>query len=100
MAYMVVKMDKTDVGKAKRILNDDLLSRQSATIRDGGAIGQDDSSSFVILEGAEEAIEKAVEMFRSEGVGSILDGEEKEKIYNLIKEEEESSMAGMGAIFG
>lgn len=100
MVYAVFKVSKENVGSAKRILNDDLLSRQSMTMRDAGSIGLEGDVVYVMLEGSEEAIKRAGELFGAEKVADLLDAAEGDKIYNTIKEEEDNSVAAMGAIFG
>lgn len=100
MAYIVFKVEKDKVGTAKKIMSDNMLSRQSLTIREAGALGLSGDEAYFMFEGPEEALEKAKEMFKTEDAGTLLPDDEIEKIHQLIEEQENASMAGMGAIFG
>jgi len=84
--FVVPKEDKTKV--QQRIREDDLISRQSLTFREIG------EKFYLIVEGSEEAIERIEKEF------GLEKAEDKEKILEEIKKEEESAMQGFGSIFG
>ena len=100
MGYVVFKVEKEKLGKAKKIMNDDLLSRQSLTMREAEALGEEGNHSFFMLEGSEDALEKAKGLFKDEEAGEPLGHDKGQEIHEKIKEEENSSMAGVGALFG
>lgn len=100
MGYAILKVPKENMGMAKKILAEDEISRQSIVTRDMGAIGFEGDGMFVLLEGDDKVIKKAVELIMSDNLGEELTGEEKEKVYRAIKDQEESASIGMGAIFG
>ncbi len=79
------------------ILSDDLISKQNTTVRDGSSLGFKEGITYAMVEGSEEAVEKAIEMFEDEGIEAAENGEEvKEK----IKEEGEAAAQGIGTVFG
>ena len=84
--FVVPKEEKAKV--QQRIREDDLISRQSLTFREIG------EKFYLIVEGSEEAIERIEKEFGLERA------EDKEKILEEIKKEEESAMQGFGSIFG
>ena len=84
--FVVPKEEKAKVHQ--RIREDDLISRQSLTFREIG------ENFYLIVEGSEEAIERIEKEFGLERA------EDKEKILEEIKKEEESAMQGFGSIFG
>ena len=89
MAEEVFVMPKEEKAKVQqRIREDDLISRQSLTFREIG------EKFYLIVEGSEEAIERIEKEFGLERA------EDKEKILEEIKKEEESAMQGFGSIFG
>lgn len=100
MAYEIFKVDKEKTGKAKGILRDDELSRQSQVIRDCKSLGMDEEGSFFMLEGDEEVLQKALELFEKDEVGKRLEGAKKEEVRDKIKEQEENAEGGMGLLFG
>ena len=88
MAEEVFVMPKEEKAKVhQRIREDDLISRQSLTFREMG------EKFYLIVEGSEEAIERIEKEFGLERA------EDKEKILEEIKKEEESAMQGFGNIF-
>ena len=84
--FVVPKEEKAEV--QQRIREDDLISRQSLTFREIG------EKFYLIVEGSEEAIERIEKEFGLERA------EDREKILEEIKKEEESAMQGFGSIFG
>ncbi|MFQ5883589.1 MAG: hypothetical protein ACE5IO_00645 [Thermoplasmata archaeon] len=96
--YAIFKVLVEKKGKIDEILKDDLVSRQSIVVRDASALSMESKETFVLIEGSDEAIKKAEELF--EEVGEKLEGSEAEEIYNKIKEKEDDAAGGMGLLFG
>jgi hypothetical protein len=67
MSYAVFSVDKSQASKINRILKDDLVSRQSISIRDASALNIDKDVRYVLIEGTDEAIKKAEELFSETG---------------------------------
>lgn len=72
------------------VLNDDLISRQSISLRD-----HPDGGKVILLEGSSEAISRMLELAPE----SRIEDEEALKIYEEIKRQETDVTAGIGAIF-
>ena len=98
MSYVIFGVDKTQVSKVNQILRDDLVSRQSIVLRDASALNIEKDVRYVLIEGTDEAIKKAEELFAE--VGKKEDDEEAKNIYNKIKSEENDVAEGVGFIFG
>lgn len=96
MSYTVFAI--TDKGAVDDLYEDDLVSRQSITVRDGSALELDDDVRYILLEGSDEAQDKAAELLGDDA--ETLDDEEAETVYDAIKERDEAGAQGMGAIFG
>lgn len=98
MSYAIFSVNKSQASKINKILKDDLVSRQSISIRDASALNIDKDVRYVLIEGTDEAIKKAEELFKDTGT---KEGEEEAKnIYNKIKSEESDVAQGVGLIFG
>jgi hypothetical protein len=62
--HAIFKVPVENKGKIDQLLKDDLVSRQSITVRDAAALSMEGKETFVLIEGSEEALEKADELFR------------------------------------
>ncbi|UCE73541.1 MAG: hypothetical protein JSV56_11010 [Methanomassiliicoccales archaeon] len=98
MNYAIFSVDKSQASKINKILKDDLISRQSIFIRDAQALSIDKDVRYVLIEGSDEAIKKAEELFKD--AGKKEDEAEAKSIYNKIKNEESDVAQGVGLIFG
>lgn len=122
--YAIFSVKKGNIGKADEILKDDIVSRQSIAIRDASALGIDSENRYILIEGNEQAIKRAEELFkgkkvseeaqkeevREEEVGKIgglfkeIGKKENKKtakqIYDKIKKEEDAVAEGVGFVFG
>lgn len=98
MSYAVFSVEKTQASKINKILKDDLISRQSISVRDASALNIDKDVRYVIIEGTDEALKKAEELFVE--AGKKEDDEEAKAIYDKIKSQEGEVAQGVGLIFG
>lgn len=98
MAYVVISVPNDKKNKIKEVLRDDLISRQSITTRDAGALKIEKEVQFVLIEGDETALERAKELFKE--LGTPEEGQMAEDIYSKFKKDEETAAAGVGFIFG
>ncbi len=98
MSYVIFSVEKTQVSKVNQILRDDMVSRQSIVLRDASALNIEKDVRYVLIEGTDEAIKKAEELFAE--VGKKEDEDEAKNIYNKIKSEESDVAEGVGFIFG
>ena len=65
--YAIFSVEKGDIGKADEILKDNIVSRQSIVIRDASALGIDSEDRYILIEGNEDAIKRAEELFKDTG---------------------------------
>ena len=84
--YAVFSVEKNNIGKADEILKDDAVSRQSIAIRDASALGVDSENRYILIEGNEQAIKRAEELFK--GIEEKLAEEEIGKGVEIEPEEE------------
>jgi len=98
MTYIIVSVPNENKNKIKEILKDDLISRQSITTRDAGALKIEKDVQFVLIEGDEKILDRAKELFKE--IGSLEEGQTAEEIYSKFKEDEAGAAAGVGFIFG
>lgn len=90
-------IDKENVDKVKEITKEDPIGRQSITLRGNKALGLEKEGSYLLIDGSEDACEAAQE--KLEEIGEELEGEEKKKVIEKMKELEDSAMEGFGGIF-
>jgi len=84
--YAVFSVEKNNIGKADEILKDDAVSRQSIAIRDASALGVDSENRYILIEGNEQAIKRAEELFK--GIEEKLAEEEIGKGVEIEPEKE------------
>ncbi|MEW5761119.1 MAG: hypothetical protein AB1779_10190 [Candidatus Thermoplasmatota archaeon] len=97
MVYAVFSVEKEKSGRISEVLRDDIVSRQSIVIREAVVFGIEKNISYVLIEGSEEGIRRAKELFKD--IGNIEEEKEAEKIYNYIKSTESSAEIGLGTVF-
>ncbi len=95
--YKIFEFDPDKIETVNEILSDDLISRQTTSVRDGKSLGVKEDVSYALVEGSEESIEKAEELFKEEEIEAPDDQEE---IREAMKEEEKAAAQGMGTVFG
>jgi hypothetical protein len=90
---------KENYGSAKnKVYMDELVSRQSITVRDNAAIGMKKEGYYLLIDGGEAAVKKARELLK--GLAEELKGGDAEKVTSAIDGQESSAAEGFGAIFG
>ena len=95
MAYVIVRLKSDEKALEKSLLSEDIITRQSISIREGEALGKEGGVEYILVEGSEEAVMRVKEI----APNNILEGKEAEEIYNKIKAEEENAVSGMGFVF-
>jgi hypothetical protein len=98
MTYAIFCVEKTQASKINKILRDDLISRQSILVRDATALNIEKDVRYVLIEGNEDALKKAEELFLE--TGKKIADEDAKSIYDKIKAEESDVAEGVGFIFG
>ncbi len=95
--YAIFKVSGDKKGTVPKVISDEMISRQSTSVRDGDSLGFEEGITYVLVEGVDEAVEKAKDMFEDLDVEFVEDDEE---IYQAIKKADEDAAAGVGTIFG
>ncbi len=92
-------IEKDKYGGAKnKLYADDVVSKQSITVRDNTAVGKDKDGYYVLIDGDDEAVKKAEEILKD--VSKKLSDKEAGEIEKAIESQESSAADGFGAIFG
>lgn len=99
MSYVIFEVKTDDVGNINKVINDDLVSRQSILTRDASALGMDKEVSYLKVEGSEDGLKKAAELADEFGFTKLSEKDAKEINEKILAEEEEAA-DGMGMIFG
>ncbi len=90
-----VEKDKT--AKAQETLKkDELVGRQSITVRDAESLGMKKEGSFLVVDGSKKALKQAEKLLK----GLAKKSKKKDKVVEKIKEEEESAVSGFGNLLG
>jgi hypothetical protein len=97
MAWTLFSVPSSKRGELDAVLKDDLLSRQSQTLREARALGGPADAVYVLLEGSPDAMKRGDELLGA--VGTKLPAADAEPLYRKFKDEEESASAGMGLFF-
>jgi hypothetical protein len=79
------------------VLKDDLLSRQSQTVRDAKTLGGPADSMYVLLEGSPEAVRRAEELLGPIGTRPVA--ADADAVYRHFRDEQDAASAGMGLFF-
>jgi hypothetical protein len=98
MEYQIIKLPKGSSAVLGKLVQDDLISRQTIAVRDTVALGLDGEDTIVMIEGSPEALDKAIEIVGDDG--SLIEGSDKEEVFNKIKAAEDEVAAGLGLMFG
>ena len=97
MAHVVIGVKKEFVSQVPEMLRDDLVSRQSIVTRDAAALDMKSELHLVVIEGSEQGVAKAKEIFKP--IGEPLPEKEALEVLQKIKEQEEKASIGVGMIF-
>jgi len=97
MAWTLFSVPGTKRTELDAVLKDDRVSRQSQTVRDATTMGGPSGATYVLVEGAADAVARAQELLTP--IGTRLPTADAEKLYRQFKDEEEAASAGMGLFF-
>lgn len=99
MGYLIFEVKKEDSSKIDQVIKDDVVSRQSITIRDSKSLGVEDvDATYVKIEGSKEGLKRAEKLFKEVGIKKLSDKKASE-INEKIENQDNSAISGMGAIF-
>jgi hypothetical protein len=97
MAHVVIGVKKEFVSKVPELLKDDLVSRQSIVTRDAAALDMKSELHLVVIEGNEQGVARAREIFKD--IGEPIPEKDALEVLQKIKEQEEKASVGVGMIF-
>ena len=98
MEYIILFLEKGKSALLGKVLQDDAVSRQSIKVQEPSSLGLKGDGTYLMIEGAPEALNKAKEIAGPEA--RSIEGADKENIRNKILEAEESVAEGLGMMFG
>jgi hypothetical protein len=92
-------IDREKYGGAKsKLYADEVVSRQSITVKESSALGKGSDGYYVQIDGDEKAIAKARELLGTSA--KELKDREAEEVSSAIEGQESTAAEGFGAIFG
>lgn len=97
MTWTLFSVPSTKRPELDAVLKDDRVSRQSQKVRDAAAMGGPSGATYVLIEGAAEAVHRAEELLAP--IGMRLPTADAESLYRRFKDEDDSASAGMGLFF-
>ncbi len=80
------------------LFKDDIVSRQSVTVRDAKSLGMKGNDQYVVVEGSESGVARAAELLKE--AAKPLGKKEADAVYRQFKAQDEEAASGMGFIFG
>ncbi|MGA1820663.1 MAG: hypothetical protein ACMUHU_06615 [Thermoplasmatota archaeon] len=98
MEYEIIRLPKGKSAVLGKIVQDDLISRQTIAVRDSVSLGLPGEDTLILIEGADNALARLKEIIGEEG--SFITGEEKAEIHRKIKDDEDNVAEGLGMMFG
>ena len=93
----VYSLDRASQAVIDSLKNDDVVGRQSITVRNSELFGLPEETVTVIIEGSEESLKKAEEL--GKGSLKVLGPSITQNVISRIREEEDRSDRGLGFIF-
>lgn len=97
MAWTLYEAPSARKADVEAALRDDVVSRQSHTIRDAAGMAGPSGALYILVEGAESAVKRADELLGP--VGKKLPPAEAEPLYRRFQEERDAASSGMGLFF-
>ena len=97
MAWTLFSVPTAKRAELDAALKDDRVSRQSQKVRDAAAMGGPSGTTYVLVEGAADAVHHAEELLGP--IGEKLPIADAEALYLRFKDEDEAASAGMGLFF-
>lgn len=98
--HTVIKVARDKAGQINEVTGDDIVSRLSIVTRDSNVLGIDGDCVYVLLEGREDGVDRAKELFEKGDIGRAVPDKVANDVRDAIKAEEDSAAEGMGSLFG
>ncbi len=97
MAWVLFSVPSAKRGELDAALKDDLVSRQSQTVREAAAMGGAADRTYVLVEGSAEGTRRATDLLAP--LAAPVPPNEAEPLYRRFKDEQDAASAGMGLFF-
>jgi hypothetical protein len=97
MAYTLQLIASAKKAETDAVLHDDVVSRQSQTIRDAPSMGGPSGHLYVLVEGSDEGVRRAEELLKP--LAEPMTAADREALHRRLQEERDSASAGMGLFF-
>ncbi|MCI4350569.1 MAG: hypothetical protein L3K15_03540 [Thermoplasmata archaeon] len=97
MAWTLYEIPTEHRSQLDEALKDDIVSRQSHTVRDAAAAGGPSGRLYVLVEGSPEGVARADGLLKE--AGAKLPTADAERLYRKFKDEEDAASSGMGLFF-
>ncbi len=97
MTWMVFSVPREKRSELDTVLKDDLVSRQSQTVREAATLGGPADHLYVLIEGSSEGTRRASELLGP--VAPPVPVADADAIYRQFKEEQDAASVGMGLFF-
>lgn len=95
--YRIFRLPPAQADKVNLLMADDIVSRQSVTVRDAKSLGLEGEDRYILVEGSEAALSRASELVKD---SAPLKGAEAEDVYRQFRSQDDQAVSGMGLIFG
>lgn len=96
--YRVFRLPPNLSTKADLLFQDDIVGRQSISVRDAKSLGLEGNDRYVVIEGTEAALVRATELLKD--AAPPLKPTEAESVYRRFQSQDEEAASGIGLIFG
>ena len=96
--YRVFRLPAGPTTPIDALYKDDLVARQSLTVRAAGSLGLSGEGTLILVEGSETGVVRAEELLKD--IAAALPPAEAETAYRAFRAQDEDAAAGMGFVFG
>lgn len=96
--YRVFRVPAAQAARTDVVWKDDVVSRQSITVRDAKSLGMTGEDRFVLVEGSDAGVSRAADLLKD--IAKALPSKEAERVYLQFRAQDEEAASGMGLIFG
>jgi len=97
MAWTIFSVPSSKRAELDAALKDDLVSRQSHTLRDAAAMGGPSDQTYILIDGSTDGVARANELLGK--VGTVLPAAEGATVHQRFRDDEDAASAGMGLFF-
>ncbi len=96
--YRIFRIPSAKLGAVDDVYKDNVVGRQSITVREARTLGVGGEGSLVLIEGSDEGVARAAELLKDHA--TALTGAESEAAYKAFRSQDDQAASGMGLVFG